>query len=325
VDELPWRAAGWPERAEAWIGEQLGAHGLEPGGPVEEVKIRPWSAVLRAPARGGDVYFKANLPTLANEPELTRALHRICPEHVLDVLADDPGEGWMLQRDGGPALGSVLNGSDALPRLERMLGVYAAVQVDTVEHVDALIGAGAPDRRLSELRRLFERLAGGEHAELLDLAGRVGELAAELDAFGLPAAIDHSDLHAGNVLAPGGRLVIYDWHEAAVTHPFFSMVVAARSMEANHAVEPGGAAYRRLCDAYLEPWAGYGSSGELRAALDLALRLGPLTRALAWDRVLRGLPAGAAGEWAGSLRAWLDDLRAELERLHPGSDPERTA
>jgi hypothetical protein len=314
VDEVPWGAAGWRERAEAWIGEQLGVHGLEAAGPVEEVKIRPWSAVLRAPTTGGDVYFKANLPTLANEPELTRILHGICPAHVLGVLADDPGEGWMLQRDGGPALGSVLGGSDPLPRLERMLGVFAEVQVATVEHVDALIGAGAPDRRLSELRRLFEQLVGDGRTGLPALAGRVGGLAAELYSFGLPAAIDHSDLHAWNVLAPGDRLVVFDWHEAAVTHPFFSMLVAMRSAAHNHGVEPGGAAYRRLCDAYLEPWARYESAAELRAALDRALRLGPLTRALAWNRVLAGLPAAAAEEWAENVSGWLKDLAEELER-----------
>jgi hypothetical protein len=311
---LPWAAAGWRERAEAWIGERLDAHGLAPAGTVEEVKIRPWSAVLRAPTQAGDVYFKANLPTLANEPELTRLLHRICPEHVLDVLADDQAEGWMLQRDGGPTLGSRLDGSDDLDRLERMLGVYAELQVRTAARVDELLAARAPDRRLPALRRLFEELVAAAHPHLLGLAGRVGDMAAALDAFGLPAAIDHSDLHAWNVLAPGDRYVVFDWHEAAVTHPFFSMVVATRLLVHNHGVAVGGAAYRRLCDAYLEPWAGRGSPADLRAALDLALRLGPLTRALAWSRVLGGMPAAAAGEWAGNVSGWLDDLQTELER-----------
>jgi hypothetical protein len=77
MDELPWAAAGWRERAELWIGEQARALGLGQAGPIEEVKRRPWSAVLRVPTRGGDVYFKAaNLPALANEPALTRRRRR---------------------------------------------------------------------------------------------------------------------------------------------------------------------------------------------------------------------------------------------------------
>jgi len=138
--ELPWAQPGWRARAEAWIGAQV-----EPLGDVEEVKLRPWSAVLRAPTSGGDVYFKANLPALANEPELTRLLHRIDPGHVLPVLAEEPDEGWMLQADGGPTMRSRLDGGDDLGRWERMLGCYAELQVRASAHVEELLAAGAPD------------------------------------------------------------------------------------------------------------------------------------------------------------------------------------
>ena len=301
VADPPWALPGWRSRAQAWIEAQVdGAVG-----DAEEVRIRPWSAVLRQPTGTGDVYFKANLPALANEPGLTRLLHRISPGHVLDVMADDPAEGWMLQADGGPTLASMLEGTDDGVRLEGMLAAYAEVQVRAAGHVQELLAAGAPDRRLPRLRPLFEGLVCDDHPGRLRLSGRVGELAAELDAHGLPATIDHSDLHAWNVLAPGGRYTVFDWHEAAVTHPFFSMLVATRSIAHDH---------ERLVDAYLEPWAGHGSRPQLRAALDLALRLGPLTRALAWSRVLAGLPPAAVGEWGGALDAWLRDLETELDR-----------
>jgi len=308
VAELPWARPGWRARAQAWIEAQVD----RAVGEAEEVKIRPWSAVLRQPTGAGDVYFKANLPALANEPGLTRLLHRISPKHVLDVLADEPAEGWMLQADGGPTMRGRLDGTDDLARWERMLAVYAEVQVHAAGRADELVAEGAPDRRLPELRRVFEELVARKEEAMLPLAGRVAELAGELDAYGLPATIDHSDLHAGNVLAPGDRYVIFDWHEGAVTHPFFSMMVATRWLEHNHGVEPGGADDRRLRDAYLEPWAAYGSRAELRVALGLALRLGPLTRALGWDRVLGSMPTAAAGEWAEHLSGWLEDVATEL-------------
>jgi hypothetical protein len=310
--ELPWAQPCWRARAEAWIGAQV-----EPLGDVEEVKLRPWSAVLRAPTSGGDVYFKANLPALANEPELTRLLHRIDPGHVLPVLADEPDEGWMLQADGGPTMRSRLDGVDDLGRWERMLARYAELQVRASGHVEELLAAGAPDRRLAELPRLFERLAGAvaaEDAQLRGLTPRLAALCTELDTFGLPASIDHSDLHSGNVLAPGDGYVFFDWHEGAVTHPFFSMVVATRWLEQHHAIEAGSAEEACLHDAYLEPWAGFGATGSLRAALDLALRIGPLTRALGWMRVLEGLPPREHAEWGDHVSGWLRDLATELER-----------
>jgi hypothetical protein len=326
--ELPWARPGWRSQADAWIESQLGGLALRPAGPVEEVKIRPWSAVLRAPTNGADVYFKANLPALANEPELTRLLARIDPGHVLPVLAEEPGERWMLQTDGGPTMRSRFDGRDDLRRWERMLGLYAELQVRACGHVDELLAAGAPDRRPRELRGLFERLVAAErglpassetfsadeHARLRALAGRVGEMATELDAFGLHMSIDHSDLHAGNVLAPGDGYVFFDWHEAAVTHPFFSMVVAMRWLANKHAVAAGSPEERRLRDAYLDPWAAFGSVASLRAALDVALRVGTLTRALGWMRVIEGLPPADQAEWAEYVPGWLRDLWAELER-----------
>jgi hypothetical protein len=325
--ELPWAQPGWRGRAEAWIASELVRAGLEPDGLPEEVKIRPWSAVLRAPTRTGDVFFKANLPALGNEPALTRVLHRIDPEHVLPVLADEPSERWMLQRDGGPTMRSRLDGRDDIARWELMLGLYAELQVRASAHVDELLEAGVPDRRPAELRRLFEgvvvaergfadsseKLSEAESERLLGLAGEVERLAAELAASDVPASIDHSDLHSGNVLAPCDGYVFFDWHEGALTHPFFSMVVASRWLAHNHGVEPGSTQEARLRDAYLDAWTGYASRESLRAALDLALRIGPLTRALGWMRVLNGLPHPAQGEWAEHASGWVRDLQAELE------------
>ena len=159
-----------------------------------------------------------------------------------------------------------------------------------------------------------ETLSPDEHARLRGLAGRIGALSAQLDGFGIPTSVDHSDLHSGNVLAPGDRFVFFDWHEAAVTHPFFSMVVAMRWVAHNHGVEPGSRQEARLHDAYLDAWAGHGPRASLRAALGLALRVGPLTRALGWMRVVAGLPPPERAEWAEYVPGWLRDLRAELER-----------
>ncbi len=311
---LPWAQPEWRQRAEAWIGAQLGPLGREAAGAVEEVKLRPWSAVLRAPTSAGDVYFKANLPALANEPALTRLLARIDPKHVLPVLAEEPDEGWMLQADGGPTMRSRLDGSDDVRRWEVMLERYAELQVRASGHVAELLAAGAPDRRLDALPGLYEQLVETGPDELRGLGARIAALCAELDAFGLPLSVDHGDLHSGNVLAPGDGCVFFDWHEAAVTHPFLSMVVVMRSVAHSHGLEPGGAAAARLRAAYLAPWARFGGQSALQSALDLALRVGPLTRALAWTRVLRGLPPPEQGEWAEYVPGWLADLRAELDR-----------
>ena len=88
--------------------------------------------------------------------------------------------------------------------------------------------------------------------------------------------------------------------------PFFSMVVAAGG-EQHHAVRAGSVEEARLHDAYLDRGR-FGASESLRAALDLALRIGPLTRALGWMRVLEGLPPREHAEWGDYVSGWLRDL-----------------
>ena len=52
----------------------------------------------------------------------------------------------------------------------------------------------------------------------------------------------------------------------------------------------------RLVDAYLEAWSAYGSVAKLRRAAELGARLGSVTRALCWHRVVMLNPGVLADE-----------------------------
>ena len=60
----------------------------------------------------------------------------------------------------------------------------------------------------------------------------------------------------------------------------------------------------RLRDAYLEPWSSYGTPGGLREQVDLALRVGPLPRAMTWRRILRGVHPPERAEWQDARAGW---------------------
>jgi hypothetical protein len=49
----PWDESGWLEQAGEWIAAELGRAGIEPTGPPEMLKNRPWSCVLELPTRAG--------------------------------------------------------------------------------------------------------------------------------------------------------------------------------------------------------------------------------------------------------------------------------
>jgi hypothetical protein len=182
-----------------------------------------------------------------------------------------------------------------------------------------MAGLGVPDLRPERLDRLAAELLADDAWLMVDRPGGltsaqrsrlVGELdgyrelCAQLAAGGVPASIQHDDLHDANVFVGDGRHRFFDWGDASVSHPFLSLLVplrvAARALE----VPPGDAVLLRLRAAYLDVWSGYGTPAELRAQADLALRVAPLPRAMTWRRILRGVHPAERTEWLDAVPWW---------------------
>ena len=92
---------------------------------------------------------------------------------------------------------------------------------------------------------------------------------ARLADFGIPATLQHDDLHDANVFVGDGRYRFFDWGDAVVAHPFFSLLVrcGSRRTLASRTGTPRCSA----ADAYLDLWRSYGTPPELRDQADLAL------------------------------------------------------
>ncbi len=319
-----WRDAEWRDDALAWAREQLAGLGLELDGEPEQPHVRIWSTAFRLPLRdGGVAWLKAPGAGSAQEPVLAEALARWVPDRVLVPLAVDPARRLMLLPDGGVRLRE--HGSDVGTWAE-MLQSYAALQLDLLGHGEELLALEVPDARPAVLPDLVTDLLADDEAQCvgrpggLDPAvrarvtadlGRYAESCREL-AEGVPATVQHDDLHDGNVFVHGGGYRFFDWGDASVAHPFLSVQVALVSAARVLGVAAGSAALRRLRDAYLEPWSAHGSPRELRRQCDLALQVAPLARALTWRRILRGVHPDERGEWQLSVAEWT------AEHLAPG-------
>ena len=83
-------------------------------------------------------------------------------------------------------------------------------------------------------------------------------------------------------------MVIFDWGDACVSHPFLTLAVTLRfaAQKTGHAEDDG--AIVALRDAYLEPW-GTG----LNEAFAVALGVGAFAHAIAWIRQRDALPKHA--------------------------------
>ncbi len=298
---LLWVEPDWLAEATAWIRDRLDESGVELTDEIEQPHVRWWSTVLRAPTTEGPFWFKANAAPHAFEAGLLAILERVVPGAVPELVAIDPGRGWLLMRDGGERLRELVHSSRDLYHWEALLPEYAELQLELASHVDDLLATGMPDQRLAALPAqlaalLADRdacmvgrddgLAADEHDRLRALLPEFAERCARLAGFAVPETIQHDDLHDGNVFVRDGRYLFFDWGDSCVSHPFHTLVVTMRALAHRLELPPGGPDVLHLRDAYLEPFGRCGSRAELVDAAELAHFTGTAARALSWYRFL---------------------------------------
>lgn len=329
---LPWHAPGWRAEADAWFAASAAAAGLPLTGPVIEARERAWAVILRAPTTAGDLYFKATPPGYSEEAALTAALARWHPARMPGIVAADARRGWLLMRDGGTTLRMLMNADRDMRRWHRVLAGYAEMQMSLAARVPDLLALGTLDRRLVSLPaqlgallddsaslRLGEPggLSAAEHQRLRDSLPHYQRLCGELAGYGIPESLEHGDFHDNNVFVDGEQFAFFDWGDASVAHPFFSLVVATRAIGLRLGVAADGPEAMRAVDAYLEPWTRRLPASHLRAAAALALRIGRLSRALTWQRALASVPASLRAGHEDAVAGWLQELLAALDET-PG-------
>ena len=317
LSPLPWDHPGWFDRVESWVEAELRRLGFVPQGRLELERTRPWAAVARVATDSGDVWFKEPAPPLAFEPALTVAVARRDPGFAPEVLA---AEGvFLLTRDAGPRLRSVLDSGEPAPPWEDILPLYAELQIELAADVDELLALGAPDKRPAVVSAGFVGLvdrvhhAEPERAERLrPLASGLALLAEELEG-PLPLTLIHEEVHEGNVFVRDGRARLLDWGEAAVSHPFAGLVNTLRDIAYRHGLEADGPEILRLRSVYLEPWTRFAPASELNEIFGRGYLLGTVCRAMSWDRILVSQLPPVRAEYGRNAQVWLEIFREGLE------------
>jgi hypothetical protein len=326
----PWQDPAWVAEAEDWIAAGCARAGLVRTGPALG-RGRPYSVVARVPTSDGAVWFKASSPPARFEPALLAALAAWYPDQFAAPVAVDQDRAWSLTRDGGPTLAQAQARAGDLSAWHAMLRGYGRLQFALAPHAGDLLDLGLPDLRPGSVPVQFDKLLAdpvaeravgapdgitrGQYQELRALAPRLHGWCAELDDVAIPASIDHADVHPNNVFAAANTP--FDWGDAAVAHPFCSLLIALRTGAEHAGQPPRSPELAALTDDYLRPWL---DAGHPRAAvtssLSLALRIAPLARALAWGRVFPCY-VGHSGPAGHAIRALATMLKPD--QLDPGN------
>jgi hypothetical protein len=299
-ERMPWAEAGWYDATVEWIEERVAELGRSITGPITQRKHWSISSILRVPTAEGPIWCK-DVPTFfAQEGPVLEVLCRTTPGPLPVVLAR--ADGRVLLEDLG---GASLEAFDApVEDHERAARLLATMQLEWIDRVDELLAAGAVDRRLALLPAHAAAIAarpdvtGGLDAErrsrLDALVAALPERCAALadSDGGVPATLVHGDFHPGNVAKrPDGSLVVFDWTDVAVGHPFVDL-----------------APYRPHRDAVIAAYAGVWRERVGNEAVDRALELIPPIAALhhgvSYARLLDGVEPDERYEFDDEPLGW---------------------
>ena len=212
-------------------------------------QVGPSCHTAAAGQPGQDVILRANFfPPHDRAAAVAALVARLCPDDVPPLLAWEERDGgwWMLCR---PFEGEIIEDLKEVGALQETARTLARIQtafVDAPENEMRRLPYITPrripgmfDAVLSNIREqyvtvwksdagpLTEALgfpAQDVSARLEPLSQQVVDWAGEFVRGSWPLAVDHGDLHAGNaVQLENGKVLIYDWENAVVGCPFFSL------------------------------------------------------------------------------------------------------
>jgi Ser/Thr protein kinase RdoA (MazF antagonist) len=312
-------------------------------GEITQPHARPWSTAFRIPTDQGVAWCKASAVGPAYEGALLAAFDRWGVRGAIVPLAVEPERALMVLPDGGPTLRETLpdgRGDRDLDAWARILRAYARLQRSVESHADDLVAMGVPDLRPDRLVAVLEGMVDDDavwaHADPEDrdaardarkrlpgLVPRVATMADDVAALGVPASVQHDDLHGGNILVGPAGDRVFDWGDASIAHPFTTLTTTLNSIEYHAGIDQHGPESHRLRDAYLEAWADVAPLTPLVAAEARTRVLGAISRAASWERSMRGIEPTELEDYASATASWLIELVERLDRWSAATAPTR--
>ena len=253
-----------------------------------------------------DVVFRANLfPLLASSARIHAFLSRHCPGLVPDVLAchETDGGTYMLYRAFEGEIASQIRSLDALTATAQTLAQIQAAVANApnlekadlpylpLEQIPVLFA-----QMLANIRERYGRVWAADDGTLTqwmpfaasEVLVRLEPMQAQIETWSQelasgpwPVTIVHGDLHTGNaIVQPDGSLLIFDWDDAVLSHPFLAverLIVSAWALDTGGGPGPWGyvdgtVSQSAVRDAYLNA-INWGTLEKRERAFDIALCL----------------------------------------------------
>jgi hypothetical protein len=294
VNRPDWYRAGWHEEVESWVDSVLTPTGRTRTGPLHTHRVWSISAVLTVPTDAGDLWFKASCEHFGAEAGIVAVVAAHLPDLALEVVAVDRDRGWLLTEP-------LADLSDAGPPADTgtlLASRWTAAQLRSLDWLDELRAAGAPDRGLEptlaawraalETSPELDALTPDERAALARAVPVVESRLREFWSCGFPDTLAHGDLHAGNVASDGHRVRIFDWSDGCITHPFLDGTHLAHWTDEESGEEDVADRVRTV----LAPWRDAFPDADFDRAVELAPLADLVFQTVTFDALVRGTEPG---------------------------------
>lgn len=263
----PWFAPDWYRSAIDYGESVIRRIGGHLTGRPEQLRHWAVSSVIMLPSSLGPFYLKTVPENDVFEPVLLDVCRKWniphCPE---PPLARDASRLCWLSAEHPGTSGAALPESERLPAMTalaelqqastacldefRAAGIgtvqprdLAGLVTDLLDRDDLWSAQPAPHEHWRGLTDAQRRAWAGIGAWLIDSCHELADL---IDQGPIRLAITHGDFHPGNTLHQGGEMIIHDWANASITHPFVDLGTWIDDM-----TEAGA---RTHLDAYLDAW-----------------------------------------------------------------------
>jgi len=293
---VPWSSSHWFARATEWINEKVESTGATAIGAPTQIRVWALSTVLRVLTTAGTFYFKALPDFFGHEPVLASYLLKHFPQYMVDIAAIEPDQHWMLTREWAGIE------PESKPDWHKVLQAMIEIQSHCTNNFDELLSFGCRDRRLAQLPTLLQpvhdelkqpqmrQLYGVTEEEAEELSRRIRalpELCDRLIDCGIPETLIHGDLWGPNVLMrdtfSGKSPMIFDWTDAAITHPFFDIYIVTTS-------EKNDSRRHDQEQAHIDVWSDIVPNKKVVQALELSKQVAPYYYLLAYRHVELNAP-----------------------------------
>jgi len=266
----PFAKPGWFQEVSLWLRSAAAALALEWDGGFEQFNATDSFSLIRFATNPRALWFKAVGGSFATEFHVSRLMARKLPDCVPRlVAAREDWLAWLTEECPGTSLDAIAefslwqDAASTLARLQIASTAFVPELLDARAYPLARTLSHASVDRLQPIARNV--LSGNTQSarevivdgELADIEETLRQCIETISKSGIPDALGHLDLNAGNVVVSPDRCVYLDWAEAYAGFPFLSFEYLLQSFR--RVFGASSPQEREFVETYLSSWKGVAS------------------------------------------------------------------